>query len=129
MGTRSTTKIYDNNELILSLYKQYDGYIDGWGKKLKQFIKSGKFVNGIKFSNSTEKQFNGIGCFALQLVNEFKKGVGDIYATTEQDIQEYNYIINYITDISNNPKRIEIYCEEDETYKEIIDLKIGDEQK
>ena len=89
MGTRSTTKIYDNGKFILALYKQYDGYTDSWGEDLKNFIKSGKFVNG--YSVCDDKQFNGIGCFALQLVSEFKEGVGGLYATTEDDFQEYNY--------------------------------------
>ena len=39
MGTRSTTKIYEDGKLILALYKQYDGYPEGWGKCLKEFLK------------------------------------------------------------------------------------------
>ena len=64
MGTRSTTKIYENGELVLALYKQYDGYIDSWGQELKDFIKSGKFVNGLG-SNKGEKLFNGDGFCTL----------------------------------------------------------------
>lgn len=93
MGTRSTTKIYQDGKLLLALYKQYDGYTDAWGQDLKNFIRSGKFVNG--FSRTDEKQFNGAGDFALQLIKEFKTGVGDLYATTEDDNQEYNYIIEF----------------------------------
>ena len=124
MGTRSTTKIYDGKDLILSLYKQYDGYVEGWGKELKDFIKSGKFVNG--FGNSKERQFNGIGCFALQLVSEFKEGVGGLYATTKNDTQEYNYKITMKyakrkKGYSIEYDKIIIECEEDEDfYEEII---------
>ena len=83
MGTRSTTKIYELNNidgkekkmLYLSLYCQYDGYHEGWGKNLKNFFKSKKMVNGIEMGKE-DKVFNGIGCFALQLVKEYKEAGG-----------------------------------------------------
>jgi hypothetical protein len=119
MGTRSTTKIYDEEEkLILAIYKQMDGYTDGWGTELKKFIKSGKFVNGIGSDEGTI--FNGIGDFALLLVNHFKNGPGDIYATNSDNSQEYNYIIKpnmgsgYIVD------SIRIECKEDASFNETI---------
>jgi len=133
MGTRSTTKIYEvyeddnrkkHKELILSLYKQFDGYTAGWGKDLKEFIKSGKFVNGYSLA-SDERQFNGIGCFALQLVKEFKDGVGGLYATTKEDSQEYNYSIIY--DVGNYDDRkatLTIECEENKKFKEVIEIKL-----
>lgn len=108
IGTRSTLQIYrtykdeegkERRELLLALYKQYDGYPKGgWGDELKNFIKSGQFVNGINSSKQDKKKFmfNGIGCFALQLVREFKGGCGELYATTKRDSQEYNYVIEYI---------------------------------
>lgn len=115
MGTRSTTKIYDQGNLVLALYKQYDGYTEGWGKELKEFIKSGTFVKGISYRE--EKQFNGMGDFALQLVVEFKEGVGGLYATTEEDSQEYNYKIEL------NGDKLSITCEEEESFNEITDIK------
>jgi len=112
MGTRSVTRIYDEGKFILALYKQYDGYTDGWGKELKNFIKSGKFVNG--FGNTKELEFNGIGCFALQLVEKFKEGVGGLYATTEDDKQEYNYKIEMVGDV------VTISCAEEKDFREEI---------
>lgn len=123
MGTRSTTKIYDGKYLILSLYKQYDGYVEGWGKELKDFIKSGEFVNGFGLEDN-RTIFNGIGCFALQLVEKFKQGTGGLYATTKDDTQEYNYKITYKH--SKNDKdtdKIIIKCEEDKYYYEEIIIK------
>ena len=101
MGTRSTTKIYKTNngmkkEPILSLYKQWDGYPDGWGEELKEFIKKCIVVNGYNKERDSKKNkllCNGVGCFALQLVKEFKEGTGDLYATTQEDEQEFNYEI------------------------------------
>lgn len=94
MGTRSTTKIYDEyGHLLLALYKQYDGYLEGLGKELKDFIKESKFVNG--FGETSNRIHNGPGCFTLQLVKEFKETTGGLYATTEDDEQQYNYEIRF----------------------------------
>ena len=115
MGTRSTTKIYDGERLILALYKQWDGYTDSWGKKLKEFIKSKRVVNGYNMDEKN-KVFNGAGCFALQLVVEFKDGTGDLYATTEGDLQEYNYVLKF------EGKKVVIECLEDESFTETIEI-------
>jgi len=131
MGTRSTTKIYEvfedeqgkkHKDIILSLYKQMNGNVNGWGADLKEFIKSGTFVNGICMSN--QKQFNGIGCFALQLVCEFKDGTGGLYATYKDDSQEYNYTITYEypNQNKNKPATLTIECKEDKKFKEIFTL-------
>ena len=122
MGTRSTIKIYDEVRLILSLYKQFDGYIEGLGNDLKKFIKSKTFINGFNEDNA-ETSFNGIGCFALQLVCKFKDGIGGLYATSEGDIQEFNYIIRYIYAKNKKEKnKIIIECEEREDFKEVIEV-------
>ncbi len=122
MGTRSTTKIYEDGKIILSLYKQYDGYVDGWGKDLKDFIKKGTFVNGL----SMDKKglfFNGIGDFALLLVKEFKEESGGLYATTETDNQEFNYIIELIHNKEDYNKAIlTIKCLEDSSFNETFNL-------
>jgi hypothetical protein len=121
MSTRSTTEIKDNGKLILKLYKQFDGYVEGWGKDIKDFAKSGKFVNGINIPRPKSKVFNGIGDFALQLVTEFKKEPGDLYATTKDNRQEYNYTINYVTPKKGAAKLI-FSCKEDSDYYEEIEL-------
>ena len=127
MGTRSTTKIYENGKFVLGLYKQYDGNIDSWGKTLKEFIKSGVFVNGINESKQGSKKyiFNGIGDFALLLVKEFKEGTGDLYATTEDDEQEYNYKIEY-SNIRGKERKatLKISCKEEESFDETLKFEV-----
>jgi len=119
MGTRSTTKIYKDGKLVLALYKQYDGYPEGWGKELKEFLKAKKFVNGFGTDNK-DRVFNGICDFALQLVCEFKEGAGGLYAATEDDSQEYNYVIEFTSgDPEKDEKsRIVIRCREDDSFHE-----------
>lgn len=119
MGTRSTTKIYGDGQFLLAIYKQMDGYIEGWGATLKSFIKSGVFVNGFNH-DETKRQFNGAGCFALQLVAEYKDGVGELYATTEDDEQEYNYRIDVIYDKNIQFEKVIITCDKDPTFTEVF---------
>lgn len=116
MGTRSTTKIYENGQLILSLYKTMDGYTESWGKELKDFLKSKKVVSGYSMDEK-EIAFNGAGCFALQLVKKFKEGIGGLYATTPEDEQEYNYVIEITED------KVLISCREDLSFEETIEIR------
>lgn len=78
MGTRSITVVKDSNgNKIIEMYKQYDGYPEGLGQELKAFIASGTMVNGL---GKDKAVFNGIECFAAQLVAHFKEGrPGGIY--------------------------------------------------
>lgn len=127
MGTRSTTKIYDNGELVLALYKQFDGYTSGWGNELIDFIKSGKVVNGLSLKES-QRVFNGCGDFALQLVAHFKTEAGGLYATTKDDEQEYNYVINFDYDYKNGVTKISLKCKEEAFFRLEIetDMKKGE---
>ena len=117
MGTRSTTRFYNHEgKLLLAIYKQYDGYTSGWGQDLINFIKSGKFGNGIGM-NSPEIFFNGYSDFVLQVITHFKIGCGGIYATTEDDRQEYNYIVR---PNAWNLTEIEITCEDEPEFNQVI---------
>ena len=118
MGTRSTTKIYENGRLLLALYKQYDGYPEGWGQELKDFLHSGVFVNGIRRIDGS-LQFNGVGDFTLLLVKQFKEESGGLYATTKSNTQEYNYVVEFDYD-KNDYSRLKytLSCKEDDSYLE-----------
>lgn len=93
MGTRSLTFVYnEQNEPILNLYRQYDGYISGHGAELAEFLGDKTYVNGL--SGDTSTVFNGMGCLAAQLVAHFKETAGGFYihAVTETDCcQDYEY--------------------------------------
>ena len=118
MGTRSTTKIYEDGRLLLAIYKQFDGSPDSWGKELKDFLHKGVFVNGINEAKGN-LQFNGVGDFVLLLVKEFKEGTGSLYATTEDDKQAYNYVIEFNhSKEEHNKMTYSLRCEEDQAYCE-----------
>lgn len=97
MGTRSTTHIFngsinDNNHLV-SIYKQFDGYIRGYGQDLYDFLSNIKLVNGYTAEHEKGGYANGMGCLSAQLIKHFKNGIGGYYITNKSDIQEYNYYI------------------------------------
>lgn len=103
MGTRSLTRIFEtykdekkNKQVkiqLVNMYRQYDGYPEGHGTELADFLKAGKVVNGI---GGDEKQtvFNGAGCLAAQMIAHFKDGAGGFYIepiTAKDCGQEYEY--------------------------------------
>lgn len=93
MGTRSTTHIYDENRNhLVSIYRQYDGYPTGHGQELANFLNGKKLVNGFGDPNTTVEA-NGMGCLSAQFIAHFKTGIGNVYITTKDDRQEYNYFV------------------------------------
>ena len=99
MGTRSTVKFYNefNDELILSVYQQFDGYIDGVGHDLANFLADKEVINGIGNNQSMEGGYaNGMGCLAAQYVAANKTGIGGFYLTNKDDEQEYNYEVRLV---------------------------------
>lgn len=92
MSTRSTTEFKLNGVSLMKIYKQYDGYLEGWGLKLKHFFSKLEYVNGFDITDKTNKA-NGFKDAVLLLIKEYKTEAGDIYLTTKEDMQEYNYIV------------------------------------
>lgn len=99
MGTRSLTYVHDDSpkqEVLVCIYQQFDGYPDGVGKALAEFLKPFKMVNGISGEAELGQVANGMGCLAAQLVSHLKDKVGGTYLhpTTETDAgSEYHYHI------------------------------------
>ena len=99
MGTRSLTFVFesykDGDVPILCLYRQYDGYPEGHGAELAEFLSGNRVVNGLSLNPG--KVFNGMGCLAASLVAHFKKAPGQFYIHApilgREDGQEYEYHI------------------------------------
>ena len=95
MGTRSLTFVYDDNGTpIINLYRQFDGYREGHGQELADFLNSiDEVVNGLTLGEK-RRVANGMGCLAAQLVAHFKLREGGfyLYPTTTKDCwQDYEY--------------------------------------
>ena len=95
MGTRSLTFVYDEDgEAIINMYRQYDGYPEGHGCDIAEFLAGKRIVNGL--SGDTSMVFNGMGCLAASLVANFKDAAGGfyLYPTSAKDCgQDYEYHI------------------------------------
>lgn len=112
MGTRSLTRVFDDDKLVLAMYRQMDGYPEGMGADLAKFVVSGTFVTGISLTKQKpQPQFNGMGCFAAQLVKHLKEGAGGIYlVSADAEDQEYTYEIHGGLDEKSAPKPIRMVC-------------------
>lgn len=105
MSTRSLTSVIEKynhegksrKQVLMTMYRQSDGYLEGMGSDLAEFLDGSKVVNGIGVGETNEKPvFNGAGCLAAQLVAHFKQGAGGYYIVKAGSInhgEEYRYEI------------------------------------
>lgn len=98
MGTRSLTVFQDedNNEIVV-MYRQLDGYPEGHGAELAEFLAGSILVNGIALGRDESAIHNGMGCLAASVVAYFKTGVGGFYlypAGTRNCGEEYVYTVS-----------------------------------
>ena len=115
MGTRSLTTFKEdhNNEEIVVLYRQFDGYPEGHGIDLFRFLNNMNMVNGMS-PGEKRKTSNGMSCLAAQMVSYFKDEPGGFYlyrADTRDVGEEYVYTIYVNHDIDNNEREIMIKVE------------------
>jgi len=97
MGTRSTIALYDNDEAMINMYRQFDGYPSGHGLELAEFLNSFEAITNGFSINETRKIANGMGCLAAQLVAHFKTEVGQFYlhpVTATKCGQDYEYHVH-----------------------------------
>lgn len=106
MGTRSLTYFYeeDADKPFMCMYRQFDGYPEGHGAELGQFLAKFEVVNGFGTDQEAGSHANGMGCLAAQMVAEFKTTIGNHYLVApelQQDSwQEYEYHVH--------PKMVEV---------------------
>lgn len=94
MGTRARVNVYDRNEILVSIYRQYDGYPSGLGQEIAEFVSGKTLVNGI--GADRDAVANGMGCLAAQLIAHLKKGAGNVYirdTSPESHGEEYVYTL------------------------------------
>ncbi len=97
MGTRSLTVFEDqDNKEIAVMYRQFDGYPDGHGQALADYLRGKRLVNGFQ-EQDRDKAFNGMPCLAASVVAHFKEGIGNFYlypAGTRGCGEDYIYTIS-----------------------------------
>lgn len=106
MGTRSTTVVIETGgekeQILLNMYRQFDGYLSGHGKELYEFLFPITMCNGLPCGDKGAKFANGAGCLAAQLVAHFKVGAGGIYIDSPTKkaaigVHDYTYVIRVNT--------------------------------
>ena len=97
MGTRSLTWVHTDSEdklPLVCMYRQYDGYMEGHGLELAEFLAPYHVVNGLG-GDTKAKIANGMGCLAAQMIAHFKVGAGQFYMQVPEPgidcAQEYEY--------------------------------------
>ena len=111
MGTRSLTIVKESIdpscEDIIVMYKQFDGYPEGLGLRLANFLKGFIIINGIP-PDPDPKSANGMHDLAAQLVAEFTNGIGEIYLHPSGTRDVWEEFIYYIYLGPDNILRIQV---------------------
>lgn len=101
MGTRSLTVfLNEKGKEICVLYKQFDGYPQGWGNSLKEDFKNCYIGNGIPLdrkSKSGREVVNGIEELPIRILKKVDDGKGGFYMfppNTRDTGEEYIYYLS-----------------------------------
>ena len=97
MATSAMLTIYNKEDQpICNLYFHYDGYVDGVGKEIVDFIKEKQYVTSLPIQPNPNL-CNGMGDLAAQIVCHFKnqQPIGGVYLypVNQQMYTDYNYLL------------------------------------
>ena len=110
MGTRSLTYVYEGETPIMCMYRQFDGYLEGHGQELANFLNELTVGNGISGKPELFNFANGMGCLAAQMIVWFKKTPGGFYIhpiELDQDAwQDYEYHVYENKVVVKNPGEV-----------------------
>ena len=110
MGTRSLTYVYEGETPIICMYRQFDGYLEGHGQELANFLNELTIGNGISGKPELFTFANGMGCLAAQMIVNFKKSPGGFYIypveLNQACWQEYEYHVYEKQVVVKNPTEV-----------------------
>lgn len=98
MGTRCLTIIHDDGVPLISMYRQFDGYLSRHGLELARFLLDMKIVTGLGLE--CEQVANGAGCLAAQMIAYFKNAPGNIYIESipDEETDHVDYVYKVLVD-------------------------------
>lgn len=113
MSTSARIKVFDEEDrLIVTIYKHWDGCPEGLGRDLEEFLKERKVINGIPAGISEEdyRFANGMHELAAQLVTYLKSKypAGDVYLVPE-DVGHWYYTYEVKYSGLDKPARLKVY--------------------
>lgn len=94
MGTRSLVHFHDDDKILATVYRQFDGYPEGRGKELANFLAGITMRNGYSQGDAAGTHANGMGCLAAQWIAFEKEDIGNVYvyaAGATDCCEEYVY--------------------------------------
>ena len=109
MGTRSLT-IFQEKEEIAVLYRQFDGYPEGHGRELAEFLAGFKVTHG---KIEKPRTANGMQCLAAQIIAHFKTGPGEFYlmpAGRRRAGEEYRYTVYGVSPMEPHIRAEAVTC-------------------
>ena len=101
MGTRSITHIHENlsdeEEIVCSFYRHWDGDPNGHGQDLKNWLTGKKLINGIGANFEEGRDFNRAGTIAVPLMQHIQNISGcEVIPTGDSGHgEEYTYDIYF----------------------------------
>lgn len=101
----------EDTDILCGLLSHYDGYPEGYGKEIEDFLNSITLVNGLNSKQQNKRVANGMDCLAAQLVVHFKKRPGDFYLGSESYLQ-HDYPFEY-----------HVFCQDSTLYIKAFDRK------
>lgn len=79
MGTHALIHIKENGKTLVTIYRQYDGYLSGLGLEIQSLLTGSKIVNGYGMGDAIPETFNSMGCLAAYLISKLKTKIGNVY--------------------------------------------------
>ena len=81
------------DKIHVQIYNHYNGYPEGLGVTLAEYLQDFKIVNGLPMR--TNKLANGLGCLSAQVVSYLKEEPGNVYLYRpgERSWEDYEYFI------------------------------------
>lgn len=116
MGTRCITHVYQmphlGGEIVASFYRQFDGYYEGHGKDITDWLKDKKLTNGWSSNKNYESGlwFNRSGQMVIELMHQV--GNLELEKTDESRTEEFTYYVTYNEDVEKFKVRGVGYGEE-----------------
>lgn len=111
MGTRSLIHFKDDYTVLCTIYRQFDGYPEGRGKELADFLKGKKIVDGIPSGEPTDGLADGPGCLAAQWIAHEKDDVGGVYMWIAGDGCE---LVDYVYTVTVKDFQVTLQCTDGE---------------
>jgi len=80
MSTRSLTEFQDCEvfETICTIYKHHDGYPNGYGRALAEFLKDAQIVDGVAPNELGMKKYVGLGELIVEVIKHFSTNSLDL---------------------------------------------------